>query len=210
MTKIILGVLILLVSGQVSASIVTIDFEGVPDITTRETADGFWVGPVYTEDGFNVRNLDSNLISAFISPKPADSARYTGTAALFADTADTASIELTAVGGGEFDLLSIDISELGLDRPGGISVMFVGTKANNSTVSQTFSSDVTFGMETFTLSPIFTALVSVKWEQGPYPNYHQFDNIVLSTSPVPVPAAIWLFGTALIGLVGFSKRRKAA
>lgn len=29
-------------------------------------------------------------------------------------------------------------------------------------------------------------------------------------SAVPVPAAIWLFGTALIGLVGFSKRRKAA
>ena len=26
---------------------------------------------------------------------------------------------------------------------------------------------------------------------------------------VPVPAAIWLFGTALVGLVGFSKRRKA-
>ena len=31
-----------------------------------------------------------------------------------------------------------------------------------------------------------------------------------SPSPVPVPAAIWLFGTALLGLVGFSKRRKAA
>ena len=29
-------------------------------------------------------------------------------------------------------------------------------------------------------------------------------------SAVPVPAAIWLFGTALIGLVGFGKRRKAA
>jgi hypothetical protein len=27
------------------------------------------------------------------------------------------------------------------------------------------------------------------------------------TSPVPVPAAIWLFGTALIGLVGFGKRK---
>jgi hypothetical protein len=27
---------------------------------------------------------------------------------------------------------------------------------------------------------------------------------------VPIPAAIWLFGTALLGLVGFSKRRKAA
>jgi hypothetical protein len=29
-------------------------------------------------------------------------------------------------------------------------------------------------------------------------------------SPVPVPAAIWLFGTALIGLIGFGKRRKTA
>ena len=29
-------------------------------------------------------------------------------------------------------------------------------------------------------------------------------------SAVPVPAAVWLFGSALIGLVGFSKRRKAA
>jgi len=31
-----------------------------------------------------------------------------------------------------------------------------------------------------------------------------------SVSAVPIPAAAWLFGTALIGLVGFSKRRKAA
>lgn len=29
-------------------------------------------------------------------------------------------------------------------------------------------------------------------------------------SAVPVPAAFWLFGTGLIGLIGFSKRRKAA
>jgi hypothetical protein len=29
-------------------------------------------------------------------------------------------------------------------------------------------------------------------------------------SPIPVPAAFWLFGTALIGLVGFSKQRKSA
>ena len=27
--------------------------------------------------------------------------------------------------------------------------------------------------------------------------------------PVPIPATVWLFGTALIGLVGFSSRRKA-
>ena len=34
--------------------------------------------------------------------------------------------------------------------------------------------------------------------------------LVRDLSPVPVPAAVWLFGTALIGLIGFGKRRKAA
>ena len=31
-----------------------------------------------------------------------------------------------------------------------------------------------------------------------------------ATSPIPVPAAVWLFGTALLGLVGYSRRRKSA
>ena len=37
-----------------------------------------------------------------------------------------------------------------------------------------------------------------------------FDNVQLSLSPVPVPAAIWLFGSALLGLSGFNMRRKRA
>ena len=36
------------------------------------------------------------------------------------------------------------------------------------------------------------------------------DGAFLSASVVPVPAAVWLFGSALIGLVGFGKRSKAA
>jgi len=27
-------------------------------------------------------------------------------------------------------------------------------------------------------------------------------------SPVPVPAAVWLFGSGLLGLAGFARRRK--
>jgi len=33
---------------------------------------------------------------------------------------------------------------------------------------------------------------------------------VISTSAVPVPAAVWLFGTGLLGLTGFARKRKAA
>jgi len=32
---------------------------------------------------------------------------------------------------------------------------------------------------------------------------------VTSVSAVPVPAAVWLFGSGLIGLAGFAKRKKA-
>lgn len=43
--------------------------------------------------------------------------------------------------------------------------------------------------------------------------YGAMDNLLIEASEtpavVPVPAAVWLFGTALIGLVGFGKRRKA-
>ncbi|MCP4767667.1 MAG: VPLPA-CTERM sorting domain-containing protein [Gammaproteobacteria bacterium] len=33
---------------------------------------------------------------------------------------------------------------------------------------------------------------------------------ITDVSPVPVPAAVWLFGTALLGFVGMSRRRKVA
>lgn len=33
--------------------------------------------------------------------------------------------------------------------------------------------------------------------------------LIVSTSPVPIPAAVWLFGSGLIGLLGFSRRKKS-
>jgi len=32
----------------------------------------------------------------------------------------------------------------------------------------------------------------------------------VSVAPVPVPAAMWLFGSGLLGLVGIARRKKAA
>lgn len=36
-----------------------------------------------------------------------------------------------------------------------------------------------------------------------------YDNLNVGAPPVPVPAAIWLFGSGLLGLVGVARRRKA-
>lgn len=34
------------------------------------------------------------------------------------------------------------------------------------------------------------------------------DNLTIATSPVPVPAAVWLFGSGLIGIIGIARRKK--
>jgi len=71
-------------------------------------------------------------------------------------------------------------------------------------------------------APIFIGLItegdllSIRWNEGPEISgigneETTLDNfMVASVSPVPAPAAVWLFGTALVGLIGFGKRRKAA
>ena len=41
-------------------------------------------------------------------------------------------------------------------------------------------------------------------------NTPEYLSAKLTVSPVPVPAAVWLFGTALIGFVGMSRRRKVS
>jgi len=41
-------------------------------------------------------------------------------------------------------------------------------------------------------------------------NNEQFYISGMQVNAVPVPAAVWLFGTALVGLIGFGKRRRAA
>jgi len=51
------------------------------------------------------------------------------------------------------------------------------------------------------------------WEDLPFGNYKydgDFNDMVLmveSVQPVPVPAAVWLFGSGLLGLVGIARRK---
>ena len=35
------------------------------------------------------------------------------------------------------------------------------------------------------------------------------DDIVFANTTVPVPAAVWLFGSGLIGLIGVARRKKS-
>jgi hypothetical protein len=67
-----------------------------------------------------------------------------------------------------------------------------------------------FGLSTYnnvTLAGLGMNVGSYTWTWGRYNTADSLTLNVGSLNPVPIPAAIWLFGTVLIGLVGFSKRK---
>ncbi len=50
-----------------------------------------------------------------------------------------------------------------------------------------------------------TAGLSLSPDNGSFSSSFNLDNV--TTSPVPVPAAVWLFGSGLMGLIGISRRK---
>jgi hypothetical protein len=154
------------------------------------------LGDTYTEDGFQVAKLQSNFSFGYYGTLAGS---YSGSTALF-DNLSYGEVELTQVGGGAFTLHSIDLAELG--SSGATSVTFLSNKGH----SQTFNLDENrYGAETFYFDSVFERVTSVIWiQEDPF---HQFDNIVVTA--VPIPAAVWLFGSALAGL-GWMRRKQAA
>ena len=57
-----------------------------------------------------------------------------------------------------------------------------------------------------------TTSVTPGMENGPFPGFNAAFDLTASglVNPIPVPAAVWLFGSGLLGLVGVARRKKAA
>ncbi|CCI21096.1 conserved exported hypothetical protein [Microcystis aeruginosa PCC 9809] len=180
-----------------AAQAVIIDFQSL-----EQNNSGFNnVGFTYTEDGFTLDNLSTPHPFAFFGTQ---ASRYPGSTALFNNTVGGIT-RLTQNGGGLFDLNSIQLTSLVGNNS--VTINFTGTKADSSTVSQTFTTDAILStLETFTFNSSFTNLVSVQWIQAS--PFHQFDNINVTPSATPVPEPSAILGLLGLGLLGIGSQFK--
>ncbi|MDF5708650.1 MAG: hypothetical protein PUP90_13430 [Nostoc sp. S4] len=188
--------------GTTAQALTVIDFESLAQPGDGTTDQGF----SYTEDGYTLTNTNINQFpfATFNTGK----SRYLGSTALYNNSIDGTTV-LTRNDGGIFDLLSIDLGEL--NEPFESStVTFVGTKADNSVISNSFNLNGVKGFQTFAFTD-FTNLVSTSWQQ--IAPFHQFDNIVVSditTKSVPETASVLgLLSFAALGAGSALKRKKA-
>jgi len=100
--------------------------------------------------------------------------------------------------------LESDNTLLGIDD--GFSPLHPDGEQPNSFVLGTLNFDsLSLGTSALTIS---SALLAGELDAQGFATELQADVMSGSISVVPVPAAVWLFGTGLVGLIGFSKRRK--
>jgi hypothetical protein len=182
----ILITMLLLSFASANAETITIDFESL------EQSENYSFES-YSEDGF-LFTVQNSLLAV----RGTNDVWYAGSTALF--NAFGGRETVFTKGGESFDLISIDLSEI--EIPLGSSTV---TFSRDGGHSQTFVTDGPFGFETFFFDSGFLGATSVSWVSEFATPVPQIDNIVINV--VPIPAAIWLFGSALAGL-GWLRRKQ--
>jgi hypothetical protein len=192
MVVITLTVIALFGVSVVNADIVVLDFESLSTPGTGVT----YIGRSYTEDGFNLEGWPADLLCFNL-----DSVRFAGSTALFAavagKTPTNADTMLTHADGLAFDLLSINLSEIILSASGTMAT-FIGTRSDNSTITDSLALDGVFGFETFSPQG-FTDLISLRltYDYSLPSDKYQYDNITLDIIPEPVTLLLLAFGVTL-------------
>lgn len=216
--KVLLVVSFLLLMSWNSVGATVLDFESLYPYGGNMTA-------FYQEDGYTLTNdaaavfNNQGITDASFGWWSINDTNYAGSLGLYTNYWPL-TVTLTKDDNNPFDMYSIDLSRMGLlaqyGAPGIRSVIFTGTKSDNTTVTQTFTYGEAVAFQTFLFNSDFKGLKSLSWApasqtsdvNGVGVQYYQFDNITMYPlgAPVPIPAAVWLFGTGLIGLFGVRRK----
>ena len=191
---------VFLVTFSVSANAVVVDYTSVADGNYASVSLGGTTvtgsDDVTSGEYFGFRGLG-------IAGSP------TGLSELSLDFLEVMSIDFgTAVGAASLSIVDIDpVGNILFEFEAFDGITSLGTFALSAASSAPQSYDLFAGTG---LSQFTSLSLRVLTSSVDVPLGLQLQGLTYQPSAVPVPAAIWLFGTALIGLAGFSKRRKAA
>jgi hypothetical protein len=201
--KNLIAVVLLLGCGVVQAAAVIIDFEeydGVCDASPFSTCDAD--NPLVTDQGFLFSPLDSKPIEL---SHPADETGGFGTTSIFLSRDDYGSdvIEISEASSSNFNFYGF--ATIHLFNSTGLIDSIIGYKengtqvtANNIEINGSYINLINYGD--------FSNLVRVEIFSNEANNVLVLDNFMVQT--VPIPAAVWLFGSALGGL-GWMRRKKS-
>ncbi len=159
-------------------------------------------GATYEEGGFlftNTATVESSGFDPSFSTFGLQASGFTGSTALINDNWHGQTV-LTTVGGGYFSIYSIGLAGL-FTADMTSEVEFSGVKHDGTVVSQIFSVDNLLSMQNFDFNDGFQNIILLSWNQADAPI--QFDNV--NVAPVPIPGAVWLFGSGLLGLTGLKR-----
>ena len=177
---------ILILSSAANASVVTLDFENL--------AEGSTEGSSVTEDGFTVATDAIYFIAVN------DGSNQT------LNLLSGNSYFISENNGQSFDLLSLDTQEWHVGGYDGSNpTRIIGNYAAGGQIEMTLPVPGSLaGLDTANFNAAWSGLSSLEIQAGGNNGFY-LDNVAMSV--VPVPAAAWLFGSALAGL-GWIRRKQ--
>jgi hypothetical protein len=195
-TQAMLAAALLLTGSLAIASPVTIDFDGV---------DATYIGlSSYQEDGMTLTSNvpDGTLIDVNNTVRENLGIFTGGTnsqSMFWGANGAVSTLTLTADNGKRFSIDSLDASSL-YNLSGVLTL--TGTKAGGGTVSQVLNLNGSISTYNVTGLGLVTSL-NLSYDGATFSAPYDIDNINLNV--VPIPAAVWLFASAL-GMLGWLRR----
>lgn len=217
--KLVTTAIALVLSSSINAAI--INFED----TSTSSAGGIVNGNPYFEQGFSISSINNGLYAMEDGWQNNRGSSNGTTTAYFYSSNSAIEFTLAQENSDTFALNSIDFSELFQVSDSAFvyaarTVEVTGTLFGGGTVSSSLTLDLLSDgangindFQTLSFDSSWDNLSSVTFLASNTPEnistYIMFDNIVLDggVSTVPVPAAVWLFGSGLIGLIGVARRK---
>jgi hypothetical protein len=186
------------ISGGATAGVVTIDFD--------DTLPTYFGLSTYQEDGFTLTSNvpDGTLIDVnnVVRGNLGILGGGTDSQSIFwgANGADS-TLSLAGDSGEVFELLALDASSLG--NPFG-QLTLTGALSGGGTIQQVLNIDSALTTYAITGMSGLSGL-DISFDGATYFAPFDLDNVQMSI--VPLPAGIWMLGSALVGLVGWARRR---